>query len=142
MIGRQVIITNRAFTLEELFVFMGKYWDTEEYAPFQIGKPTPASVEEYILLPATPRFVIILYSRAAGGVFSKENKVILTVTPTVEGFTESMIRSIPSRSVISGIAKMGSLKSQEKERKGPAEEILQMYTAYMKELLANAGYIK
>ena len=35
MIGRQVIITNRAFTLEELFVFMGKYWDTEEYAPLK-----------------------------------------------------------------------------------------------------------
>ena len=55
MIGRQVIITNRAFTLEELFVFMGKYWDTEEYAPFQIGKPTPASIEEYILIRALIR---------------------------------------------------------------------------------------
>ena len=142
MIGRQVLLTNRAFTLEELYDFMTEHWDVNEGGRFVIGRPTKASIEEYILLPATPRFVIILYSRAAGGVFSKENKVILTVTPTVEGFTESMIRSIPSRSVISGIAKMGSLKSQEKERKGPAEEILQRYTAYMKELLVNAGYIK
>ena len=142
MIGRQVLLTNRAFTLEELYDFMTEHWDVNEGGRFVIGRPTKASIEEYILLPATPRFVVILYSRAAGGVFSKENKVILTVTPTVEGFTESMIRSIPSRSVISGIAKMGSLKSQEKERKGPAEEILQRYTAYMKELLVNAGYIK
>ena len=142
MIGRQVIITNRAFTLEELFVFMGKYWDTEEYAPFKIGRPTDLSVDEYILLPATPRFIVIVYSKAAGGVFNKENKVILCVTPTAAGFTESMMRSIPTRSIISGIAKTGSLMSQEKERKGPAEEILRKYTAYMKELLANEVYIK
>ena len=142
MVGRQVILTNRAFTLEELFVFMGKYWDTEQYGPFQIGRPTDLSVSEYILLPATQRFMVIAYSKAAGGVFSKDNKVILCVTNTIGGFTESMMRSMPTRSIISAIAKTGSHMSSEKERKGPAEEILLKYTEYMKELLGNAGYLK
>ena len=36
-------------------------------------------------------------------------------------------------------AKMGSLMSSEQERKGPAEETLQVYTAYMRSLLEQAG---
>ena len=32
--------------------------------------------------------------------------------------------------------------STEKERKGPAEDILQMYTEYMQKLLGEAGYLK
>ena len=32
--------------------------------------------------------------------------------------------------------------SMEEERKGPAEEILQKYAAYMRQLLENAGYVK
>jgi hypothetical protein len=37
---------------------------------------------------------------------------------------------------------MASLSSSEKERKGPAEEILLRYTEYMKKLLGEAGYLK
>ena len=52
MIGRQVIRTSREFTLEELHAFMKEHWDTEQYNHFLIGRPTAASVEKYILLPA------------------------------------------------------------------------------------------
>ena len=82
MIGRQVIKTNRAFTLEELEQFMQEHWDKEQYNSFIIGRPTAASVEEYILLPATERFMVIVYARKAGGLFNKENKVILSVCDT------------------------------------------------------------
>ena len=41
-----------------------------------------------------------------------------------------------------GMAQMGSLGSSEKERKGPAEDVLQRYTEYMKKLLNEAGYLK
>ena len=55
MIGRQVIVINKTFTLQELEQFMQENWDKEQYNDFGIGKPTSLSVDEYILLPATQR---------------------------------------------------------------------------------------
>ena len=73
MIGRQVILINNPLTLRELEQIMQDNWDKEQYGSFKIGRPTPASIEEYILLPATRRYLTIVYPRAAGGFFSKEN---------------------------------------------------------------------
>ena len=75
MIGRQVIKTNRAFTLEELEQFMQENWDKEQYNHFIIGRPTAASIEKYILLPATARFMVIAYSREQPGL--KKEKAAL-----------------------------------------------------------------
>ena len=141
MIGRQVIKTNRAFTLEELEQFMNERWDREQYNDFIIGRPTPASVEKYILLPATERFMVIAYSRKAGGLFNRDNKVILTVCDTPAGIKQDIVRSIHSHNIFFGAWKIGTTLSMEEERKGPAEEVLQGYTAYMRELLAAAGYM-
>lgn len=142
MIGRQVIETNRAFTLEELEAFMRQHWDTEEYNNFIIDKPTKASVEKYILLPATQRFMVIAYSRAAGGLFNKKDKVILSVCDTPAGVGDRLVSSIPSRNLFYNIWSVSVTMSLEKERKGPAEEVLQKYAAYMRELLDKAGYVK
>ena len=141
MIGRQVLITNRAFTLEELNEFMNQNWNREEFNDFYIGRPTPASVEEYIILPCTERFCVITYSRKAG-LFSKDNKVVLTVCDTPEGVKDSVITSIPTKNVFYGAYKIGKIKNKEDERKGPAEEILLKYTEHMKGLLDKAGYLK
>ncbi len=142
MIGRQVIKTNRAFTLEELEHFMQENWDKEQYNHFIVGRPTAASVEKYILLPATTRFMVIVYSRKAGGLFNKDNKVVLAVCDTPKGAEQDIFRSIPSHNAFFGAWKVGTTMSMEEERKGPAEEILQKYAAYMKLLLENAGYSK
>ena len=142
MIGRQVITTTKAFTLDELYRFMEEHWNTEEYNLFERGRPNPLSAEEYIMLPATPRFLVLVYSRAAGGLFSKDNKVILTTANTPEGVSESLIRGIPTSNIIFGGIQISSSMSAEKERKGPAEDILQMYTEYMQKLLTEAGYRK
>lgn len=142
MIGRQVIPTNRAFTLEELEAFMQEHWDKQEYNKFILGRPTPASIEKYICLPATPRFMVIVYGRKAGGLFSKENKVILSVCNTPDSLVEWFATSVPSHNAFFGMWKIGTTMSIEKERKGPAEEVLQKYTAYMKQLLGEAGYLK
>ena len=133
MIGRQTIKTNRAFTLGELEQFMQEAWDKSRYNDFSIGRPTPASIEEYILLPATYRFMVIVYAR--------KNKVILAVCDTKEGVKQDLARSIPSDNVLFGIWKVDRVMSMEKERKGPAEEALQAYAAYMRELLRSAGYL-
>ena len=143
MIGRQVILTNRPFTLEELHDFMKEHWDVEEAGGFVVGRPTAASIEEYILLPATPRFMTIVYPRKAGGFLSKENKVILSTADTPSGAFEGMFQAVPTGGrILAGITKMASLSSSEKERKGPAEETLLRYTEYMKKLLEEAGYLK
>ena len=141
MIGRQVIKTNRAFTLEELEQFMQEHWDKEQYNHFVIGRPTAASVEKYILLPATERFMVIAYARK-GGLISKDAKVILAVCDTPKGAEQDIIRSIHSHNVFFGAWKVKTTMSMEEERKGPAEEILQKYAAYMKQLLDGAGYSK
>lgn len=141
MIGRQTIKTNRAFTLDELERFMQEAWDKSRYNNFSIGKPTPASVEEYIMLPATYRFMVIVYARAAGGLFSKDNKVILAVCDTKDGAKQDFARSIPSDNVLFGIWKVDTVMTMEKERKGPAEAALHAYAEHMRDLLDNAGYL-
>ena len=141
MIGRQVIKTNKEFTLEELHRFMKEHWDTEQYNHFIIGRPTSASVEKYILLPATGRFMVIVFPRKAGGLFSKDNKVVLSVCDTPEGVKQDLVRSIPSNNAFFGAWKISTTMSMEEERKGPAEDTLQKYTAYMKELLSAADYV-
>ena len=142
MIGRQVIVTNRSFTLKELYDFMVAHWDVNESGRFVLGRPTKASIEEYILLPATPRFMTIVYPRKAGGLFSKENKVIFSTVDTPEGAFEGLGQALPTGNIFIGAAQMKSLSSSEAERKGPAEETLQRYTAYMKKILGDAGYLK
>ena len=142
MIGRQVILTNRAFTLEELHDFMIAHWDVNEGGRFVLGRPTKASVEEYILLPATPRFMTIVFPRKAGGLFGKDNKVILSTADTPAGAFEGLGQALPTGNIFIGAAQMKSLSSSEAERKGPAEETLLRYTAYMKKILGEAGYLK
>ena len=142
MTGLQNIITNKAFTLEELYDFMKEHWDADEAGEFTIGKPTKASIEDYILLPATKRFMTIVYPRAAGGLFNKENKVVLSTAETPEGAFEGLAQTIPTGNIFVGMIQMGSLGSSEKERKGPAEEVLQRYTEYMRKILDEAGYLK
>lgn len=141
MIGRQTIATKNVFTLQELEQFMQQNWDKNEYNDFFIGRPTAASIEEYILLPATQRFMVIVYPRKHG-LFSKDNKVILAVCDSPAGVKSRLINSIPSSNVFFGIYKISSTVTTEEERKGPAEDALQKYTAYMRSLLEKAGYLK
>ena len=145
MIGRQVIATKNAFTLEELYHFMQERWDPNEYNYFEMGDEVSPIYKGYIVLPATPRFLVIVYPKAAGGLFNKENKVVLTVTNTPEGYHESF--SLTERDIFRGrhqnlIKTIAHGVSSEQERKGPAEEILQEYTAYMTQLLGMYGYLK
>lgn len=142
MIGVQTIETTRAFTLEELEQFMHAHWDCEEYNSFIVGKPTPASIEKYILLPATARYMVIVYSRAAGGLFSKKNKVTLSVCDTPGGFGEKLAGSIHSKNIFYNIWSISKTMNSEKERKGPAEEALQKYAQHMRAILSEAGFIK
>ena len=129
MTGRQVIKSGRKWeSKEELLHFMEENWNKEEFADFFFGRPTPGSVAEYICLPATNRFMVIVYP--------KKEKVVLTVCDAPEGVKSRLIQSIPHQGrLFSSVVSMAELGSYEKERKGPAEQVLQAYTAHMKEIL-------
>ena len=142
MIGRQVITINKSITLQELEQIMQENWDREQYGNFKIGRPTKASIEEYILLPATPRYLVIVYPRAAGGLFSKANKVILSTADTPEGAEIAIAEYFPTRGPLTKLWQTASVLSAEKERKGPAEEVLQAYTAHMRDILKKTGLLK
>ena len=142
MVGRQVILINKPLTLQELEQIMQNDWDKEQYGNFKIGRPTKASIEEYILLPATYRFLTIVYPRAAGGLFSKENKVILSTADTPEGAKIAVAEYIPTKGPLTKLWQTSSVLSAEKERKGPAEEALLAYTAHMKDVLKKNGLLK
>lgn len=142
MIGRQVIPINKPITLQELEQIMQEHWDKEQYGNFKIGRPTKASIEEYILLPATHRYLIIVYPRKAGGLFSKENKVILSTADTPQGAEIAVAEYFPTRGPLTKLLQTSSVLNAEKERKGPAEEVLQACTAHMKEILKESGLLK
>lgn len=121
---------------------MEEYWDKEEYNDFVLGSPTDMSVGMYVMLPATARHLVIVYSRDKG-FLNKEKKVVLSVAMTSAGAAEAMARSIPTGGrVIAGIVKLHSVKSQNEDRTGPAQEALVAYTNYMRTLLGEAGYLK
>ena len=135
MIGRQVIPINKSITLQELEQLMQENWDREQYGSFRIGRPTRASIEEYI-------FLIIVYPRAAGGLFSRENKVILSTADTPEGAMLGIAEYFPTKGPLSKVWQTDSVLNAEKERKGPAEEVLQACTAHMRDILEKSGLLK
>lgn len=142
MIGRQVLLINKAITLQELEQIMQEHWDKEQYGSFVIDRPTKVSAEEYILLPATPRYLVIVYPRAPGGLFSKENKVILSTADTPKGAQIAVAEYFPTKGPLTKLWQTSSVLSAEKERRGPAEEALQAYTAHMREILKKNGLLK
>lgn len=136
MIGRQVILTKKAFTLEELHGFMQEHWDSELYNDFVIGKPTPASVENYIILPATGMYCVIVYPRKAG-LFSRKDKIVLSVAQNLSGAKNLAYRAIPTDNLLLTASQISATVKAEKERKGPAEDVLQGYAEYMRKILSD-----
>lgn len=129
--GREVIKVSFTWTLDQLAEFMEDKWDTEEFGEFQIGKPTPLSMEEYILLPATPNCLVIAYAR--------KGKIIFSVADNSTGAVRLAATAVPTRGPIAGIYQASMSVNRTKEMKGPAAEVCEKYAENMKKLLAEAG---
>lgn len=140
LVGKREIPTNRAFTHEELLQFMQERWDSSTYSSIITDSSLKRYTDLYVVLPATARYKIIVYSRG-GGPFSRGNKVVLSYIPSSSGSTEMILRGIPTRSVIFGIAKISATMDARAEREGPLEQVLQKYADYMHYLLGQAGYL-
>ncbi len=128
MIGRQTIELRRKWDLEELRSYLEPRWDES------IG-PAPKRYEkmvigDYLVLPATPRFVVLLYPNRKG--------VVLITYPGVEGWATQILSTIPARSIVSGYYKISAVLDKERERKGPAEEMLLKYAGIVGSILKEA----
>ena len=141
MVGRQVLVVNKGFERDELFDYFCKNWNAEEFPVPVIEKPTAGSLAEYIVLPASDRFLVIIYPKKAGGLFNKKNKVVLSVCDAPAGIRDRIVSSIPGRSSVFAAFKIATVMSQEDERKGPAEDSLLKYTEYIKGMLAKDGLL-
>lgn len=131
--GREVIEVGFDWTLNDLCAFMEENWNTEEYSDFTVGKPTPASIEEYICLPATQNCLIIVYPR--------KGKIILTVADNPNGLMRMTAMALPTRNAIGRIYQTSLSISRAKEFKGPAAEACEVYANYMRSLLKDKGLI-
>lgn len=125
--GREVIPVSFDMTLDELYAFMQENWDTEEYNGFEIGRPTPASIEKYIYLPATQNCLVIAYPR--------KGKIIFSVADNPEGLKLLAVSAIPTRNAIARIYQSSLTISRAKEFRGPAAEACAVYAEYMRTLL-------
>ena len=141
MIGRQTLEINKSITLEELYQIMENNWDKEKYNNFFLGRPNPVSIEEYVCLPATERFMVIAYPRKGGKLFSKKDKVVLTICDTPNSMKKQIISSIAPDNVFLLAYQISEAKTKNAERKGPTEEVLQGYTAHMKQILEEENLI-
>ena len=136
----QEIIINREITTEELYDLLQMFWDTELYGPFAMDYRNRLSDEKCIFLPATKRFMVMVYP-FEDGIFHKQYKIVLTVVETPLGMEEELKRSFPTNSLTFGIFKIGRLASIEKEKNGQAADKLMEYTQYLKTLLEKAGLL-
>lgn len=132
--GREVIDVKFNWTLEELYRFMQERWNTEDYGVFEMGRPTPASIEQYVYLPATRNCLVIAFPR--------KGKIVFTVADNSNGAKRLAISSIPTpHSRLAGIYKSSLTIDRAKEFRGPAAEICELYAEYMKTLLKEAGLL-
>lgn len=125
--GREVIEVNFNWELNEMYEFMRRYWNTEEYNDFEIGKPTKASIEEYIYLPATKTCLVIAYPR--------KGKVIFSVADNPQGAGLMVASAIPVRNAFAKVYQTSLTIDHAKEMKGPAAEVCEMYADYFRQLL-------
>ena len=131
--GRRVIPTNRSFSHDELLRFLSERWDTSEYNRLVTDPALSRYTARYVVLPATARYMIIVYSE-------KKNQVVLSYIPSPAGAGEMMMRAIPTHNAFFGAAKLANTLSVRAEREGPLEDILQRYADYLYALLRQAGY--
>lgn len=67
---------------------------------------------------------------------------MLSVADTPAGAIEGLAAFTPTKGPLTGLWQTGVVMNTEKERKGPAEKVLQAYTAHMKEILSKNGLLK
>ncbi|WP_022764340.1 hypothetical protein [Butyrivibrio sp. XPD2006] len=144
MKGRQTIKINRSMTPDDILHFMEAHWDRENMSEF--GTTTKRNGDlEYIVLPATENWDVIIYPKEAGGLFNKDNKLVMcaarashAIDPSKVDYTKYFRRSKDAFDKIKDSKEAIDLNA---EMMGPCEDALQEYTGFMKKLLEENGYL-
>lgn len=121
---RKTIKINRTLTIQELYAFMQQHWDKTIYNDFVLGKPAVGALKDYIMLPATDRCVISIYSL--------KDKVVFTVMTNLKG--QMMLAGSLA---LGGYGRMGVTG----EMRGVASQANELYAAYMESLFAKEGLL-
>ena len=145
MKGRQTIVINRTFTPDELLKFMEDNWDRANMSEFGTTRKSNGDIE-YIVLPATENWDVIIYPKAAGGLFNKENKIVLcaarslhVIDPDKVDYSKYFKRH---KGMFDKIQDSKEAIDLNKEMQGPCEDALLDYTKCLTGLLKSAGYTK
>ena len=138
MVGVRNIRVNKAFTLEELGQFMVDHWERSLYNGF-FGAKASALSKPSIILPATPRYMVLV----APNTNRKGQHTISLGTVEMNaslraGYKQSGAMKTPVFEHIDFEKRM----TAGREKKGPAEEVLQIYTDYLTKLLGEHGYLE
>ncbi len=134
MTGREVIPTNRTFTVDELRQFLVPRWDPQQFNSFVTDPSMKRYTDLYLVLPGTARYMVLVYPG--------KNKVVLSYVPSPSGASEMLLRGIPTNNVFFGIAKTSSTMSAARERKGPLQDMILRYADHVRFLLGQAGCLK
>ncbi len=141
MKGRQAIIINRSMTMQELLQFMDTHWNKEEQCEFGVTNKSNGELE-YVVLPATEHWDVIVYTKPAGGLFNKANKIILSAARSLHAVNPDKVdyfRFYNRNSVSNQIKRSKEAIDLNAEMWGPCEDALQEYTKYLTSLLAAEG---
>ncbi len=138
--GKRTINTNRAFTIDELRQFLGSRWNPMEYNYFVTDPSLKSYTDLYIVLPGTPRNMIIVYPNKPG-LLNKSDSVSVSYIKSSAARWEMMMRAIPTQNAFFGAAKIAGNMSEKAEREGPTDEVVQRYADYIYYLLGQAGYL-
>ncbi len=145
MKGRKTIATRKAFTPDELLKFMEENWDRENVSEFGVTRKSNGDLE-YIVLPATENWDVILYPKAAGGLFNKEDKIVLSAARATHGIDPNKVDYTKyfrkHHDSFMGIKESKEAYDLNKEMQGPCEEALLEYTDLLTKLLKTAGFLK
>ena len=141
MKGRQTIVINRSMTMQELLQFMEDHWDRAQQSEFGVTKKSNGELE-YVVLPATEHWDVIVYTKAAGGLFNKDNKIVLSAARSLHAVDPDKIdyfRFYNRNSVSNQIKRSKEAIDLNAEMQGPCEDALQEYTGYLTSLLVAEG---
>ncbi len=145
MKGRQTITINRTMTPEDILHFMEAHWDRENMSEFGTTKKSNGDLE-YIVLPATENWDVIIYPKAAGGLFNKDNKIVMSAARSHHAIDPSKVDYTKyfrtHKDMFDKIKDSKEAIDLNAEMMGPCEDTLQEYTGFMTKLLEENGYLK
>jgi len=139
MFGRRIVTTNRPFTIFELYEFMEQRWDKDSDGAYFVGRLTPMSRKDYIILPGTEKYLIYVFPRPASGL-RRKHSVVFSLAFTESGRYDTVSNDTTAKSVLLGAVTFNRSVLEESVHKDPAKQALRRYAASMKRLLSEAGY--